>query len=47
MRMHNFGAQNGQFSQMRIFPENLLKSPVSFFHAYLHAKNESQILIYY
>ena len=28
------------------FSENLLMSLVSFIHAYLHAKNQSQILIY-
>ena len=33
--------------QMRIFfSENLLMNLVSFIHAYLHAKNQSQILIY-
>ena len=36
----------GPFTQMRIFPENLLISLVSFTHAYLHAKNQNQILIY-
>ena len=46
MRMHNFWAQNGPFAQMRIFSENLLMSLVPFIHAYLHAKNQSQILIY-
>ena len=46
MRMHNFWAQNGPFLQMIIFSENLLISLVSFIHAYLHAKNQSQILIY-
>ena len=46
MRMRNLGAQNGPFSKMRIFSENLLMSIVSFIHAYLHAKNESQVLIY-
>ena len=46
MRMCNFWAQNGPFPQMRIFSENLLMSLVSFIHAYLHAKNQSQILIY-
>ena len=46
MRMRNFWAQNGPFPQMRIFSENLLMSLVSFIHAYLHAKNQSQILIY-
>ena len=46
MRMCNFWAQNGPFPQMRIFSENLLISLVSFFRAYLHAKNQGQILIY-
>ena len=46
MRMYNFWAQNGPFPQMRILSENLLMSLVSFIHAYLHAKNQSQILIY-
>ena len=46
MRMRNFWAQNGPFPQMRIFSENLLMSLVSFIHAYLHAKNQSQIFIY-
>ena len=52
MRMHNFWAQNGPFPQMRIFSENLLMSLVSLIHAclhakaYLHAKDQSQILIY-
>ena len=36
----------GPFPQMRIFSENLLMSLVSFIHTYLHAKNQSQILIY-
>ena len=43
MRLHNFWAKNGPFPQMRIFSENLLMSLVSFIHAYLHAKNQSQI----
>ena len=46
MRMYNFWVQNSPFPQMTIFPENLLTSLVSFIHAYLHAKNRSQILIY-
>ena len=46
MRMHNFWAQNGPFAQMRIFSENLLMNLVPFIHAYLHAKNQSEILIY-
>ena len=46
MRMCNFWAQNGPFPQMRIVSENLFPSLVSFIHAYLHANNQSQILIY-
>ena len=46
MRMSNFWVQNSPFPQMRIFSENLLMSFVFFIHAYLHAKNQSQILIY-
>ena len=33
-------------SPNQIFSENLLMRLVSFIHAYLHAKNQSQILIY-
>ena len=53
--MRHFGAQNGPFAPYKIyfgdfnllfFSENLLMSPVSFIHAYLHAKNQSQILLY-
>ena len=47
MTMRNFWAQNGPFPQMRIFSENLLMILVSFIHAYLHAKNQSQVLIYW
>ena len=46
MRMCNFWAQNGPFPQIRIFSENLWRNLVSFIHAYRHAKNQSQILIY-
>ena len=46
MSMCNLWVQNGPFPQIRIFLENLLMSLVSFIHAYLHAKNQSQILIY-
>ena len=46
MRMHNYWAQNGLFPQIRIFSQNLLMSLVSFIHAYLHDKNQSQISIY-
>ena len=46
MRMHNFWAENGSFPQMRFFSENLLIRFISFVHAYLHARNQSQILIY-
>ena len=44
--MNNFWAQDGPFPQMRIFSENLLMSLVSFIHAYLHDKNQSQKLTY-
>ena len=46
MRMRYFWAQNGPFPQMRIFSENMLMSLLSLIHAYLHTKNQSQILIY-
>ena len=46
MRMSNLWAQNALFPQIRIFSENLLMSLVSFIHANLHAKNQSQLLIY-
>ena len=48
--MRNFWAQNGPFLQMRIFAENLDEKWAlgfdSSIHAYLHAKNQSQMLIY-
>ena len=46
MRMCNFQAQNGPFAQMRTFSKNLLMSLISYIHAYLHVKNQSQMLIY-
>ena len=46
MSMCNLWVKNGPFPQIRIFLENLLMSLVSFIHAYLHARNQSQILIY-
>ena len=46
MTMHHFCDQNETFAQMRIFSENLLIFIVPFIHAYLHAKNRSQILVY-
>ena len=47
MRMHNFWAQNGLFPQMRFFsPRKPVNEPFAFIHAYLHAKNQSHILIY-
>ena len=46
MTMHHFLAQNGPFSQIRIFSENLLIIIAPFIHAYLHAKIQSQTLIY-
>ena len=33
-------------SEIFLFSDNLLMSLISFIHAYLHAKNQSQILIY-
>ena len=44
--VHNFWAQNGPFLQIKIFSENLFMSLASFIHAYLHAKNQIQILSY-
>ena len=44
--MRNSLTQNGPFAQMIIFSENLLMDLVPFIHAYLHAKNQSEILIY-
>ena len=41
-----FGAKMGHFPKWEFFSENLLMSLVSFIHAYLHAKNQNQILIY-
>ena len=46
MRICNFWAYNGPIAQMRILLENMLMDPVSFIHAYLHAKNQTQTLIY-
>ena len=46
MRMCNLWAQNDPFPPKRIFSENLLMTLVFFIHAYLHAKNQSQMLIY-
>ena len=47
MTMHHFGVQSGPFASNNFFfSENLLMSLVSFIHAYLHAKNQSHILIY-
>ena len=41
-----FGLKMAHFSKWEFFSQNLLMNLVSFVHAYLHAKNESQILIY-
>ena len=41
-----FGLKMVHFPKPEFFSENLLMSLVSFIHAYLHAKNLSQILIY-
>ena len=42
-----FGPKMAHFPKWEFFSENLLMSLVSFIHAYLHTKNQSQILIYY
>ena len=41
-----FGTEVVHLPQINFLSENLLMSLVSFIHAYLHAKNQSQILIY-
>ena len=41
-----FGPKMAHFPKWFFFSEKLLMSLVSFIHAYLHAKNQSQILIY-
>ena len=41
-----FGPKMAHFPKWEFFSENLLMSLVSFIHAYLHTKNQSQILIY-
>ena len=41
-----FGPKMVHLPQIRIFSEYLSMNLVSFIHAYLHAKNQSQILIY-
>ena len=41
-----FGPKMAHFPKWEFFSENLLMSLVSFIHAYLHAKNKSQILLY-
>ena len=41
-----FGPKMAHFPKWEFFSENLLMSLVSFIHAYLRAKNQSQILIY-
>ena len=41
-----FGPKMADFPKQEFFLENLLISLVSFIHAYIHAKNQSQILIY-
>ena len=40
-----FGPKMAHFPKWEIFSENLLMSLVPFIHAYLHVKNQSQILI--
>ena len=46
MRMRSFWADNGPSAQLKTFSESLLMNLVPFIHAYLHAKNQSQILVY-
>ena len=46
-RIQSDGDQKDPFPQIIIFSENLLMSLVSFIHAYLNAKNQSQIFIYW
>ena len=41
-----FGPKIAHFPKWEFFSENLLMSLVSFIHAYLHTKNQSQVLIY-
>ena len=45
MRMRHFGLKWPICSNEYFFKENLLKSLVPFIHAYLHAKNQGQILM--
>ena len=42
-----FGPKVVHLPLIIFFSENLLMSLVSFIHAYLHAKNQSQVLIYF
>ena len=46
VRMHNFWAQNGPFPQIRIFFRKPVNELCFFVHAYLQAKNQSQIFVY-
>ena len=41
-----FGPKMAHFPKWEFFSENLLMSLVSFIHAYLHTKNQRQILLY-
>ena len=45
--MHIFESKMTHFPKWEFFSENMLMTLVSFIYAYLHAKNQSQILIYY
>ena len=45
-RCTTFGPKIAHFPKWASFWEDLLMSLVSFIHAYLHTKNQSQILIY-
>ena len=42
-----FGPKMSHFPKWEFLSENLLMSLPSFIHAYIHAKNQSQILIYW
>ena len=41
-----FGSKMAYFPKLEFFSKNLSMSLISFIHAYLHAKDQSQILIY-
>ena len=41
-----FGHKIAHLPKLEFFSENLLMNLVPFIHAYLHAKNQSEILVY-